>query len=192
MPSNFKNAILIMTSNIGARYIEKKGRVGFQSDDEKVTTVRIIEMVLGEVKKTFNPEFINRVDEIIIFDALSDDDLRKIVGLLVDQMNQNLRDKKLQISVTPDAVEWIITSTCGDRSYGARPLRRAVDRELVGPLSRLMASGDVGSGDVLEVDLEDGELVFYRDGRGSETPVLEAARLEFPAPLDRHGTYTES
>jgi ATP-dependent Clp protease ATP-binding subunit ClpC len=160
---DFKNAILIMTSNIGARYIEKKGRVGFQSDDEQVTTARINEMVLGEVKKTFNPEFINRVDEIIIFDALSDDDLRKIVSLLVEQMNLNLRDKKLQISVMPDAVEWIITSTCGDRSYGARPLRRALQKHVEDPLSEAFIRGTLTPGRLVEI-YPDGDKLALRQG----------------------------
>ncbi len=164
---DFKNAILIMTSNIGARYIEKKGRVGFRSDDEQVATVRINEMVLGEVKKTFNPEFINRVDEIIIFDALSDDDLRKIVGLLVEQMNQNLRDKKIQIAVTPEAVEWIITSTCRDRSYGARPLRRALQKHVEDPLSEAFIRGTLTPGRLVEV-YPDGDKLALRQGDAVE------------------------
>ena len=164
---DFKNAILIMTSNIGARYIEKKGRVGFQSDDEQVNSVRINEMVLGEVKKTFNPEFINRVDEIIIFDSLSDDDLRKIVGLLIEQMNENLRDKKLQIAVTPEAVEWIIESTCRDRSYGARPLRRALQKHVEDPLSEAFIRGTLTPGRLVEI-YPDGDKLALRQGDAVE------------------------
>src|SRR6187399_2656670 len=88
---NFKNTILIMTSNIGARFIEKKGRMGFASGEAKDTAQSINEMVMGEVKRTFNPEFINRVDEIIIFDALTDDDLARITRLLIAELNVNLK-----------------------------------------------------------------------------------------------------
>ncbi len=77
---NFKNTIIIMTSNIGARYIQKKASLGFQSSDAKEIARSVSDMVLGEVRRTFNPEFINRIDEIIVFEALSDDDLRKHHG----------------------------------------------------------------------------------------------------------------
>ena len=93
---NFKNTIIIMTSNIGARFIQKKSSMGFQSADTLTIDKSVTDMVLGEVKRTFNPEFINRIDEIIVFEALSDDDLRRIMGLLVTQLNENLVDRKLR------------------------------------------------------------------------------------------------
>ena len=94
---NFKNAILIMTSNIGARFIQKKASMGFQSDRSRRSPKSVQDMVLGEVKRTFNPEFINRVDELIVFDALNDDDLRKILALLIDQLNVNLLDRRMKV-----------------------------------------------------------------------------------------------
>ena len=105
---NFKNTIIIMTSNIGARFIQKKSSMGFQSSDTGEIAKSVTDMVLGEVKRTFNPEFINRIDEIIVFEALTDDDLRRIMGLLVTQLNENLVDRKLKISLTPEVVDWII------------------------------------------------------------------------------------
>ena len=93
---NFKNTIIIMTSNIGARFIQKKSSMGFQSADTRDIDKSVTDMVLGEVKRTFNPEFINRIDEIIVFEALTDDDLRRIMGLLVTQLNDNLVDRKLK------------------------------------------------------------------------------------------------
>ena len=98
-------------------------------------------MVLGEVKRTFNPEFINRIDEIIVFEALADDDLRRIMALLVTQLNENLVDRKLKIALTPEVVDWIIEVTCKDRSYGARPLRRAIQRYVEDPLSEELIRG---------------------------------------------------
>src|SRR5215203_452252 len=98
---NFKNTIIIMTSNIGARFIQKKASMGFQGSDVGAADRNVTDMVLGEVKRTFNPEFINRIDEIIVFEALSDDDLRRITALLIDQLNANLADRRMKINVAP-------------------------------------------------------------------------------------------
>jgi ATP-dependent Clp protease ATP-binding subunit ClpC len=155
---NFKNAIIIMTSNIGARFIHKKASLGFQANEADVTK-SINEMVLAEVKRTFNPEFINRIDEIIVFDALTDEDLRRILVLLVDQLNQNLVDRRIKVTPTPDVLDWIINVTCKDRSYGARPLRRAIQRYIEDPLSEELIKGALGTGDI-EVFLDGGALAY--------------------------------
>jgi ATP-dependent Clp protease ATP-binding subunit ClpC len=163
---DFKNAIIIMTSNIGARFIEKKGRMGFAAgapgEAERTTT----EMVMGEVKRTFNPEFLNRVDEIIVFDALTDQDLVKITRLLVDQLNQNLREKGISISLRDEAVEWLLSRTLADRSYGARPLRRAIQRHIEDALSEAFIRGQVRQGRPIEVGVRDGGL-WYEQGERS-------------------------
>ena len=164
---NFKNTIVIMTSNIGARYIQKKASMGFQPSDAKEIQRSVSEMVLGEVKRTFNPEFVNRVDEIIVFEALSGDDLRQISQMLVDQLNQNLVDRDLQISLTPEVVDWIIEMTCKDRSYGARPLRRAIQRYVEDPLSEELIRGQLRSGDI-EVYLDGGVLAYRAVGQPYE------------------------
>ena len=108
---NFKNTIIIMTSNIGARFIQKKASLGFQASDTGTIDKNVNDMVLGEVKRTFNPEFINRIDEIIVFEALTDDDLRRIMALLVEQLNANLTDRRMKITLAPDVVDWIIDVT---------------------------------------------------------------------------------
>src|SRR5688572_33362046 len=120
-------------------------------------------MVLGEVKRTFNPEFINRIDEIIVFEALTDDDLRRITALLVDQLNANLTDRRIKIALAPEVIDWIIDVTCKDRSYGARPLRRAIQRYVEDPLSEEMIRGNLRDGDV-EVYLENGQLSYRPAG----------------------------
>ena len=168
---NFKNTIIIMTSNIGARYIEKKASVGFQSSEASEIQRNVSEMVLGEVKRTFNPEFINRVDEIIVFEALTDGDLRKIMAMLIDRLNENLLDRALSIRLTPEVVDWIIEVTCRDRSYGARPLRRAIQRYIEDPLSEELIRGRLESGEV-EVYLEAGVVSYRAAGRE-----LEGSRL---------------
>ena len=166
---NFKNTIIIMTSNIGARFIQKKTGMGFQSSESAVIEKSVSEMVLGEVKRTFNPEFINRIDEIIVFEALTDDDLRRIMALLVNQLNDNLVDRKLRITLSPEVVDWIIEVTCKDRSYGARPLRRAIQRYVEDPLSEELIRGHLRGGEV-EVYLDAGALSYRPAGE------LEAGR----------------
>src|SRR6187549_1338155 len=161
---NFKNTIIIMTSNIGARYIQKKASMGFQSPDTREIQRSVSDMVLGEVKRTFNPEFINRIDEIIVFDPLSDDDLRRITGLLVGLLNTHLLDRQLRIEVHPDVVDWIIDLTCRDRSYGARPLRRAIQRYIEDPLSEELIRGNLRSG-VVEIYLDHGTLAWRAAGQ---------------------------
>src|SRR3954462_9170260 len=160
---DFKNAIIIMTSNIGARFIEKKGRMGFSSGEARETTERINEMVMGEVKRTFNPEFINRLDEIIVFEALTDDDLRRITGLLIDQLNVNLADRRMKINVTAQVIDWIIENTLKDRSYGARPLRRAIQRHIEDPLSEELIRGHLRDGEI-DVFVDAGQLAYRSAG----------------------------
>ncbi len=162
---DFKNSILIMTSNIGARFIEKKGRMGFASG-EADTNQSVAEMVMGEVKRTFNPEFINRIDEIIIFDALTDEDLRRITRLLVEQLNVNLKEKGIVVSITDDAVDWLLEKTLKDRSYGARPLRRAIQRYVEDPLSEAFIRGQIRSKAPIVIGTNDGGLWYNQDDRG--------------------------
>ena len=156
---NFKNTIIIMTSNIGARFIQKKASMGFQSGDVQRLSKSINDMVLGEVKKIFNPEFVNRVDEIIVFDALTDEDLKLIARLLIEQLNKNIADRKIELFVSSEVVDWIVGVTCEDRSYGARPLRRAIQRYIEDPLSEELIRGDISSGKV-EVYLEGGRITY--------------------------------
>jgi ATP-dependent Clp protease ATP-binding subunit ClpC len=164
---NFKNTIIIMTSNIGARFIQKKASLGFQSTESSVIARSVNDMVLGEVRKTFNPEFINRIDEIIVFEALSDDDLRTITKLLVRQLNDNLVDRKIRLELAQDVVDWIIEQTCKDRSYGARPLRRAIQRYIEDPLSEELIRGHLKGGDI-EVYLDGGSLSYRPAGQPQE------------------------
>ncbi len=138
---DFKNTILIMTSNIGAKHLMKREGLGFQSNKEDVIAEKVEELVKGEVKRTFNPEFLNRIDEIIIFTALSDADLMQILELLVQSLNTNLVHKAITISVTDEAKKWILDKTLVDRSYGARPLRRALQRYVEDPLSEALIAG---------------------------------------------------
>jgi ATP-dependent Clp protease ATP-binding subunit ClpC len=157
---DFKNTIIIMTSNIGARYLEGRAHLGFQSAADGVTAKKSEELVLGEVKRLFNPEFLNRLDEVIVFNALTDRDLLQIIELLVGTINQNLAHKDISLSLSPDAAQWILEKTCGDRSYGARPLRRALQKFVEDPLSEAMIQGEISTPAVLEVTVGDEGLCY--------------------------------
>ncbi len=172
---DFKNTILIMTSNIGARHLQKKQGLGFQSDREDLVSDKVEELVKQEVKKTFNPEFLNRLDEVILFRSLDEADLIQIVEMLVQQLNANLVQKAITISVTDEAKKWILAKTVSDRSYGARPLRRALQRYVEDPLSEALIAGQITDRPAfLEVYLNENQL-FYRSIREEEAASEEKA-----------------
>jgi ATP-dependent Clp protease ATP-binding subunit ClpC len=158
---DFKNTIIIMTSNIGAKHLMKREGLGFQSSKDEIVLEKMQEMVMSEVKKTFNPEFLNRLDEVIVFTSLSDADLMQILELLVQGLNTNLVHKAITISVQDDAKRWILEKTLVDRSYGARPLRRALQRFIEDPLSEALISGGIAERPAfLEVYLENNQLHY--------------------------------
>jgi len=154
---DFKNTIIIMTSNIGARFIQKRGTLGFQATPAD-TREKLEEMVMAAVRQTFNPEFINRLDEIIIFDQLSEDELLEIVGLQVELINRTLRRKGLEVRLTEEAKRWVVAKTCADRSYGARPLRRALQKYVEDPLSEALIQGELAGAAIVEVYEDAGGL----------------------------------
>jgi ATP-dependent Clp protease ATP-binding subunit ClpC len=166
---DFRNAILIMTSNLGARFLQKRATMGFQSAAEEINDQRMEEMVMAEVRRLFNPEFLNRLDEIIIFNSLSDEDLLRIIDILVGQTNDTLVHRQVQIVLTPEARQWILEKTCTDRSYGARPLRRALQRFIEDPLSEALIRGGITRPATLEV-------FVAADGLGFR-PVVEATSM---------------
>jgi len=163
---DFRNTILIMTSNLGARHLQKRSTLGFQSSAEEAGAKSLDEMVMNEVKRVFNPEFLNRLDEVILFNPLSDSDLLRIIDLLVGQINDTLIHRQVQIVMTPEARQWILEKTCADRSYGARPLRRALQKYVEDPLSEALIQGGLQRPATLEIYLTSDGLSFR--------PVVEA------------------
>ena len=160
---DFKNAIIIMTSNIGARFIQKKGTMGFQGSTD-ISRVKMEEMVMAQVRQTFNPEFINRLDEIIIFDELGDDELMEVIQLQLDQMNKTMMRHGFEVRLSDEAKRWLLKKTCADRSYGARPLRRALQKHVEDPLSEALIQGDLEGASLIEVLVEGDELTFRPAG----------------------------
>ena len=169
---DFKNTILIMTSNIGARHLLKKARLGFGSPSEEAARGDEQDVIMNEVKRVFNPEFINRLDEIIVFESLTEEDLKQIVDLLLHQVNRNLESKRITIDLDTDAKGWIIDKTCGDRSYGARPLRRAIQRYIEDPVSDLIIQGKLKEKQTLNIYLKDDGLYYRNKGSKTEGALL--------------------
>jgi ATP-dependent Clp protease ATP-binding subunit ClpC len=157
---DFKNVIVIMTSNLGSEHLLKGARLGFGTgqQDEKVKATH--EVVMLEVRRSFRPEFLNRIDDIIVFDPLTEDQLLGITRLMIDRLNDALREKGVRVELTEEAYEWLVRNTCKDRSYGARPLRRAIQKHIEDALSERLIEGRFQGVDLVEVFLEDDRLAF--------------------------------
>ncbi|RMH71653.1 MAG: ATP-dependent Clp protease ATP-binding subunit [Gemmatimonadetes bacterium] len=159
---DFRNTVLIMTSNLGARRIGKDAVMGFntrQQDDEETYYNEMKANVQEEVKKAFNPEFLNRIDEVIVFRALSKQDIIKIIDILMIEVRERLADKQIIIELT-DAAKELLVEKGYDPNFGARPLKRAIQKELEDPLSEEMLRGDFEAGDTIVVDRKDDHLTF--------------------------------
>jgi ATP-dependent Clp protease ATP-binding subunit ClpB len=140
---DFRNVILVMTSNLGSQYLV----------DPMLTPESRKEAVLGIVRQTFKPEFLNRLDEIVIFDPLSTEDLTQIVDLQVHALANRLHDRRITLDVTEAAKEWLAV-TGYDPTYGARPLRRLVQKVIGDRLAKALLSGEVRDGGTVKVDLD--------------------------------------
>ena len=160
---DFKNTIVIMTSNIGSGHIAQTiSKVGFKSDDRVQEFKERRDLVLGEVKRTLSPEFINRIDEVIVFDSLTEDQLAEIARIMIRRLNASLVDRNTEIVATDEACRWLVQTTCKDRAYGARPLRRAIQKHIEDALSDAIITGKFQGQGVIEVFL-DGEKLNFRD-----------------------------
>jgi ATP-dependent Clp protease ATP-binding subunit ClpC len=180
---DFKNTIIIMTSNLGARFLDKKGHIGFAAQENAGIPAKVEENVLSEVKRAFNPEFLNRLDEVILFTSLADEDLLKIVHLLVDQVNVNLKAKNIKIRLADDAAKYVLEKTLTDRSYGARPLRRALQKYVEDPLSEALIQGTLPSPADLEVYLGDSGLMVRPVEEGEPVAAGGVASAERPGTI---------
>ena len=159
---DFRNTIVIMTSNLGTGEMQKED-FGFLRDAPgKDEMVRLRSSVEDALKRAFRPEFLNRIDEIIIFDRLTEEQTRQIVDLMVGEVETRLRDHDVTISLT-DAAKDLLAREGFDKVFGARPLRRAVQRTLENALSRKLLAGDFTRGDRVVVDADDAELSFTKD-----------------------------
>jgi ATP-dependent Clp protease ATP-binding subunit ClpC len=162
---DFKNAVVIMTSNLGADRIQQYARQGGDFD-------RLKDELMDVLRQSFRPEFINRIDEIIVFRALTDEQLAEITELLLDRLVRRLRAQGIELEITEDAVK-LLAREGFDPEFGARPLRRTIQRLVENELSRMVLSDAIGPGDRVTVDVSEGELHFDVDAGAA--PELERA-----------------
>jgi ATP-dependent Clp protease ATP-binding subunit ClpB len=139
---DFRNTILVLTSNLGSNYLI----------DEGLSWAEKVEAVNQEVRRAFKPEFVNRLDDIVVFSTLSTDDLGQIVEITVDRLQRRLQERRLELAVTPAARLWLADNGY-DQIYGARPLRRLMQKEIDDRLANALLAGEIHDGDVVRVDL---------------------------------------
>ena len=156
---DFRNTIIIMTSNVGADLIKRQTTMGFGAPKDSGDYDTMRDKILEETKRVFKPEFLNRLDEIIVFHTLSKPDLMRIVDLEVNKVKARLRIKEIEIVLDTAAHDFVIEKGY-DPTYGARPMRRAVEKYLEDPLAEELLKGAVKAGDLVEVTVSEGKLVF--------------------------------
>ena len=158
---NFKNTIVIMTSNVGAHDIKKQNTLGFSASNSLVDSEyeKMKKNIMEEIKQQFKPEFINRIDDIIVFHKLEDSDILKIVNLMLNNAIDKLKDRKITINLNEESKRFLVNKGV-DTNYGARPLRRIITKELEDKLSEEMLKGYIKGGDNLEVYCNGEELYF--------------------------------
>ena len=179
---DFSNTVIIMTSNIGARDIAQTTSFGFTGSSNGLSDKEINSRVMGELKKLFRPEFLNRVDEIVVFKSLTSQQLRGIVDLMVAELRNRLITNGMSIELT-DAARDYVAKKGTDKIYGARPLRRAIQTLIEDPLSEELLEGKWVAGDIIKVDAvgegEDEKLTFAK-GEGEIPALTERVHLDLP------------
>ncbi len=166
---DFKNTVLIMTSNLGARDITKGGGLGFQTGDAQSSYEIMRDKVRQEIERAFNPEFLNRVDDIIVFHPLTRAEIGDIVHILLGDVRKRLEDEELTIHLTQAAIEFLVEKGY-DEKFGARPLKRAIQRYLEDPLSEKILVSEFSAGDEIEVDADsEGNGLTLRAGSATKT-----------------------
>ncbi len=167
---DFKNTVLIMTSNLGARDISTgKAALGFHQRDSETTYERMQDKVTEEIERAFNPEFLNRVDDTIVFHPLTKEQIGEIVHIMLGEVHERLAEEELTLRLTDAAVDFLVEKGY-DEKFGARPLRRAIQRYLEDPLSEKILVSEFSPGDAIEVDVtDDGDALKFRVPSSTKT-----------------------
>jgi ATP-dependent Clp protease ATP-binding subunit ClpC len=161
---DFKNTVVIMTSNVGARDIMQNRSLGFHGGSAGASFEKMQETVREEMQKTFNPEFLNRLDDVIVFHPLEKEHIAQIVKILLREVQRRLGD---EVRLTQAALDFLVEKGF-DKNYGARPLRRSIQRYIEDPLSERILLGELGRGDEIEVDVApEGDKLAFRALTGS-------------------------
>jgi len=159
---DFKNTVVIMTSNVGARDLTKTKSLGFTQGDAQQNWERRAEKVRDELKNVFNPEFLNRLDDVIVFHPLSREHISQIVSVLLKDVRKRLAEEELMLKLTDQATDFLVKHGY-DEQYGARPLKRAIQKFIEDPLSEKILMGEFSRNDEIEVDVSpDGERLDFK------------------------------
>jgi len=170
---DFRNTVIIMTSNVGTKKLKKGGTLGFLGDGEMEDYDAVKTKVIGAMKQLFNPEFINRIDESIVFKSLERSDIENIVNIMMNRVNKRIADKNIRVTLTPEAKEFMVERGY-DSEYGARPMRRTIQKYIEDPLSQLIIEGTVPEGEVIaDVNPEKEELVFNSPAQLAEAKAAQ-------------------
>ena len=156
---DFRNTIMIMTSNIGATQIREEKNVGFNVQDITKDHKAMQKRILEELKKTFRPEFLNRIDETVVFHSLSKDEIHSIVQIMSRAIVKRLKEQDIQVKITPAAID-VIGKAGFDPEYGARPIRRALQKEIENRLSEALLGGEIHLGDQVTVGASKGKITL--------------------------------
>jgi ATP-dependent Clp protease ATP-binding subunit ClpC len=160
---NFKNTIIIMTSNVGASRIESSGTLGFTAaeNEEKDRYEKLKDTVMDEMKKAFRPEFLNRIDDIIVFAHLTKTEIREIVDIMLKDLVKRIKDQELALEVS-DEVKDYLADKGYSQTYGARPLRRVIQKKIEDPIAEEILTGMYTNGDTIKLKLENDKIEFER------------------------------
>lgn len=161
---DFKNTVIIMTSNVGATLIKKEATLGFRgtNEPEEISYKEIKNRVMGELNKTFRPEFLNRIDEVIVFKSLTKEEIKKIASLIINnEVKKLLEERKIDLETTEEIKE-LLTKEGYDSNFGARPLRRTIERLIENPISEKLLAGEFEEGDCILIKAKDGKIMFSK------------------------------
>ncbi len=167
---NFRNSLIVLTSNLGSEYIQKMERIGFSNSTDKEDYEYTKEKVLESLKDNFRPEFINRIDEVIVFDVLSPEAITKIVEIRVAKVIERLKDKGIALALSPKTLKYLGREGYNPQ-YGARPLNRLIQTKILNPIASKIISGEIKAGDKILVEEKDGELIIQKQERRSSIAI---------------------
>lgn len=167
---DFKNTVIIMTSNLGATLIRKGATLGFRgtNESEEMPYKEIKDKVMGELNKTFRPEFLNRIDEVIVFKSLTKEEIKKIAGLMLNDVKKLLEDQKIDFETVEEAKELLVKEGYNP-NFGARPLRRTIERLIENPISEKILAGEFKEGDCITIGAKDGKIAFSKKGKKTKS-----------------------
>jgi len=161
---DFRNTVVIMTSNVGATFLDKS-TLGFGASNDDADYEKMKERIMDDLKRTFRPEFLNRVDDLIVFHSLNEEHIRQIVEIMLSELNHRIEEHNLHVEVSEDVKQMLLKEGF-DPKFGARPLRRVIQRRLEDGISEEMLQGKITAGDTVAVTVDDQKSLIFSKKQG--------------------------